>query len=1607
MMVATSNIADSMCAEIDSGDWHPFLDQHSHTRWKNVRTGEIQRLAAEDWSSFRGPRGGTGWKNVRTGKVKYQRDRPGGNRPKSKSQPEKRTPAKFTGIVDELNIRGKENIRFRKGFTTKDYIGGMKAAERRGILGELRKRDLWLVSHLLVDSEGGYHGTSADIPTSDISHFKHPDEVIDRVDEFQNDNLSAIAGKIGMSAHVLRDQVNESVKEALKDALPFIRVELPVVSKILQSGRFLSQHEMDLAAGEDFMAEVRSDVELEVMGVPRGTLASYRPIYGYLSSLRPGDPGPSGHADTTSYGDVVVELKENLKDRSTVTFQDSMGAMDTGNFMATPVSKPNIRSVDLGGDELPYKVRNKTVDGDGYTEAQIHNGISLKDIEKVWFESSPDAGLAKEMKKAGVSWGVVGKPVSMAAEDWSSFRGPRGGTGWKNVRTGKVKYQKDRPGGRNGSVEKTGIATQRKERVIPDITKSTKKEYAGDIDDYLGGETGPLGYKEMVEKFGDEAVTKAYADVRDRDKEWDRYIRRELSLGRTTEDDARKIGYFNASGRAVEPLPKYLYHVTTASDSILRDGLKTRDELGQRSGKGLGAGPDDTISFTDSPKIASGIHRAMIEARSVARGEISVQDMLDYAKRGDGVGKPWLRRLVQRWDPEWNDGDKLPFGLQLIVDGRERGTGMGHPPRDGTGWEPVGDGMWDWTRKLDPDEDRDERFDFYKRFAFIREDAGGPLDPLFMSTDVGALAESEPDQIHIMQFKPKPNAQGYKVSALGEWRTWTGDAVDVVRGDIEKTGIAKVMSFRWPDDCYLDSPVRMAAEDWQAFRGPRGGTGWKNVRTGEVKYQKDRPGGKEKQEEASDETQSRKRTSRTPDEVHKELQWAMHEQLNAITEYGASKERIAELSKIINSIPLLEIELEESRAINTKYGNTIVNGNDKLEASDIKQLQEIGIKLFASRDEQDEYTKTATPKELIGAPLMSISPTGERSANHEARVEVKKKVGENISNHLLKELSRDDILWGAAAVFTAVRFEGDTSIDTGDLETEMGSKASHLMSSETEEIASIATRAIIKTWAQSSSDNNVLSVAVQLAVQEKFAELFESDVQSLDYVNEDVRRASKHIYNSRKPFFDAVVGKMYSDTQVALKNSGVEELLLYRGMSFMTEKDTPAEIKSAMNKSPNWNDAASGGRMGWHTKSGIRQNPISSWSTDYKTAISFAGQGITDAEASVMSTATVPRERIFCTSLTGFGCLTESELLVVGGDPLNGDVTISDSGVPWAGRGTRGEFLQASDRARPLSEGEKLSLVRLAAEDWNYTRGPRGGSVWTNVRTGEVRHQKENPGGKASASKEETGTNIAPDSLLSQLKDELADTGMSSADIDVAFGGMPKTERQLTLDVSVGLSVKQSLARHAAALGMDNEDVPRVWSGGPGEKLHVQMSNWIDKVEEEDEDMVTKYTADGSRDLNEAMRECPEELDCLGDEDGNILEGVSRAISAAGLLPHTMTAWRGVPGGGESGKVIQKVKDAIENGQTIGMNGIQSLSFDPGTATRFSGSKDSAVVFEVRCKSGAYVEEVAELHNEFELLHDHGQRYRPLRILNDVPFVPNEALPDMVIRRTVIQMEQL
>jgi hypothetical protein len=291
-----------------------------------------------------------------------------------------------------------------------------------------------------------------------------------------------------------------------------------------------------------------------------------------------------------------------------------------------------------------------------------------------------------------------------------------------------------------------------------------------------------------------------------RGNEWDQSLLAAISLGQFDPKEADNRNYIANSigGRMADgfkPLPQTLYHVTTAKSKVQSGNLMSRFELDMGSGLGLGGGDDKSISFTEDLDIAKGIYNAMIEAKRVAAGEFTIQQMLDLATKGAGADRPWLTEFI-RWagayraPNNWNPGEPYPDDLQALLEGKKiQHAGFVSPKSESQlkaeGLEPVGDGWqgrdehyWSaFKRPMTAKEKQDIDFDQYKLFCATREHAGGALNPLFFASDAEGLAKVPESEIAILQFKPIPGAMGTQESALGEWRTYSGKAVQLV-GDV-------------------------------------------------------------------------------------------------------------------------------------------------------------------------------------------------------------------------------------------------------------------------------------------------------------------------------------------------------------------------------------------------------------------------------------------------------------------------------------------------------------------------------------------------------------------------------------------------------------------------------------------------------------------------------------------------------------------------------------------------------------------------------------------------------------------------------------------------------
>jgi hypothetical protein len=312
-----------------------------------------------------------------------------------------------------------------------------------------------------------------------------------------------------------------------------------------------------------------------------------------------------------------------------------------------------------------------------------------------------------------------------------------------------------------------------------------------------GGDGVPEGSK--PEYISDESKT--YQENNAPIKAWEAQMFRAIALGKISQADAEKKGYFQSGGEKWAPLPEHLYHVTTSVSGVEESGLKSRDELGQGSGKGLGGGVSNMVSFTTDPEMAQSIADSVREFRDVARGEITTADLFERARTGEDADRPYIDDLMRGYSYNWERGDPIPIGAQDAIDGTRHASGgmitAGEEDevrarlneRQGEGdWQPIlstkvegAQVEWwaEWKRPATEDEKREDAVEAYKRASGWREQAGGRMDPLFFSSDWRSLAKIKDSDIGIVEAAPKAGAQGMQMSALGEWRT-PGYAVDVV-----------------------------------------------------------------------------------------------------------------------------------------------------------------------------------------------------------------------------------------------------------------------------------------------------------------------------------------------------------------------------------------------------------------------------------------------------------------------------------------------------------------------------------------------------------------------------------------------------------------------------------------------------------------------------------------------------------------------------------------------------------------------------------------------------------------------------------------------------------
>jgi len=180
----------------------------------------------------------------------------------------------------------------------------------------------------------------------------------------------------------------------------------------------------------------------------------------------------------------------------------------------------------------------------------------------------------------------------------------------------------------------------------------------------------------------------------------------------------------------------------------------------------------------------------------------------------------------------------------------------------------------------------------------------------------------------------------------------------------------------------------------------------------------------------------------------------------------------------------------------------------------------------------------------------------------------------------------------------------------------------------------------IATWARTSGDTDPIALQFQIAAEQEFGLeanpfvhlAFEGYKMDSEQNPPDLVFFNDQQMAGARKFLRA----QYELTQDLFKQEGITEVYAYRGMAWRPG-EVPAEIETLR-----------ASRRGTGIVS-VHGNPLSSWSLAFHTADAFTGKHDVKAIAGTK----IDVKRILSTPFTGFGCLSEKELVVLGGDDMD------------------------------------------------------------------------------------------------------------------------------------------------------------------------------------------------------------------------------------------------------------------------------------------------------------------------------------------------------------------
>ena len=208
-------------------------------------------------------------------------------------------------------------------------------------------------------------------------------------------------------------------KEAMENGQPVIAVDAENLWEILKGGRFKNQFETKTSGGT-LDRTIRIEGEGIHLNIDANVPGKQRPIYGFLANGNRPVIERAQYSDdvqevwdqllnisgthVNQYGEVRVVLKPHMRDRATITTNDSLGR----GQLADKLNSQNPDMVQLRAMENLYPVTNGGVPYTRYIELQ-YDKVEIGDIEAIYVHSNAVWSTEIKLKELGLDIPVKAK----------------------------------------------------------------------------------------------------------------------------------------------------------------------------------------------------------------------------------------------------------------------------------------------------------------------------------------------------------------------------------------------------------------------------------------------------------------------------------------------------------------------------------------------------------------------------------------------------------------------------------------------------------------------------------------------------------------------------------------------------------------------------------------------------------------------------------------------------------------------------------------------------------------------------------------------------------------------------------------------------------------------------------------------------------------------------------------------------------------------------------------------------------------------------------------------------------------------------------------------